>query len=73
LWRAEHLAGCVIVAIMVLLIVSGYALYYSDEGLRPVISALHWIIGLGAPAALIWHIVTGRGTHSTSDDLVGPR
>jgi hypothetical protein len=39
----------------------------SDEGSRPVISALHWIIGLGAPAVLIWHIVRGRGTHSTSD------
>jgi hypothetical protein len=34
---------------------------------------LHWIIGLGAPAALIWHILTGRGTRSTSDNLVGPR
>ena len=58
---------------MVLLIASGYTLYYSDEGSRPVISALHWIIGLGAPAALIWHILRGRGTRSTSDDLVGRR
>jgi hypothetical protein len=61
-------------------------LYYSDEETRPVVSMLHWIIGLGAPAALIWHIVRGRGTRSTSDrhltatekletseDLVGPR
>ena len=67
------LAGCVVVAIMVLLIISGYVLYYSDEETRPVVSMLHWIIGLGAPVALIWHIVRGRGMHSTSDDLVGPR
>jgi len=28
---------------------------------------LHWIIGLGALVALIWHIVPGRATHSTDD------
>jgi hypothetical protein len=36
-------------------------LYYSDEETRPVISAIHWIIGLGAPVALIWHIGFIRG------------
>ena len=58
---------------MMLLIASGYALYYSDEGSRPVISVL------------VWHVLRGRGTRSTSDqhltatekletsdDLVGP-
>jgi len=50
-----------------------YVLYYSDEEKRSVISAIHWIIGLGAPVALIWHILRGRGTHSTSNDFVGPR
>jgi len=40
---------------------------------RPLVRTLHWIIGLGAPVALIWHIIRGRGTHSTCDDLVGPR
>ena len=63
--RKNLLAGCILVAIVVLLIVSGYVLYYSDEETRPVVSALHWIIGLGAPAGLIWHIVRGRSTHST--------
>lgn len=52
------------VAILLLLTISGYALYYSDEASRLIISALHWIIGLGAPVVLIWHIVTGRGTRS---------
>ncbi len=71
--RKNLLAGSVVVAIIVLLTASGYALYYfGDEGARPVISAVHWIIGLGAPVALIWHILRGRGTHSTSDQHVPP-
>jgi hypothetical protein len=60
-------ADGVIIAIITLLIVSGYVLYYSDEETRPVVSALHWIIGLGAPVALVWHIVSGRATRSTGD------
>ena len=63
--RKNLLAGCILIAVLVLLIVSGYVLYYSDEETRPVVSMLHWIIGLGAPVALIWHIVRGRRTHST--------
>ena len=68
--RKNLLAGSVVVAILVLLIASGFALYYSDERSRPTISALHWIIGLGAPVVLIWHILRGRGAHSTSDQPV---
>ena len=52
---------------MVLLIASGYTLYYSDEGMRPVVSMGHWIIDLGAPVPLIWHIVSGRATRSAGD------
>lgn len=69
--RRNPLAGCVVVAILLLLTISGYALYYSDEASRRImsalhwiISALHWIIGLGAPVVLTWHIVTRRGTRS---------
>jgi hypothetical protein len=68
--RKNLLAGCIVVAVVVLLIVSGYVLYYSDEETRPVVSTLHWIIGLGAPVALIWHIVSGRATRSTSDQYL---
>ena len=68
--RKNLLAGCVVIAIILLLIVSGYALYYGDEESRPFVSALHWIVGLGAPAALIWHILRGRGTHSISNQDV---
>ena len=65
--RKNRVAGSVVIAIITLLTVSGYVLYYSDEETRPVASALHWIIGLGAPVALVWHIVTGRATRSTGD------
>ena len=65
--RNNRVLGSIVVAIVVLLTASGYSLYYSDEETRPVISTLHWIIGLGAPVALIWHILRGRATRSTSD------
>ena len=66
--RKNLLAGTVVVAILVLLIASGYALYYyGGEEARPLISAFHWIVGLGAPLMLIWHISRGRDTRATSD------
>ena len=65
--RKNLLAGMVVVGILVLLIASGYALYYyGGEDARPLISAFHWIVGLGAPLALIWHILRGRNAHTLS-------
>jgi hypothetical protein len=59
--RRNLLAGSLLAAIALLLIGSGYALYYfGGEELRPWISAFHWIIGLGALPLLVWHIVRGR-------------
>ncbi len=63
--RRNRMLGSVIVAIMLLLTVSAYALYYGDEETRPYVSMFHWIIGLGAPALLVWHIVSGRKTRPT--------
>jgi len=38
------------------LIMSGYLLYYfGDAELRPVLSALHWTVGLGCPALFLLH------------------
>jgi len=69
--RKNLLAGSVVVAVVLLLIASGYALYYyGGEEARPLISAFHWIVGLGAPLTLIWHILRGRRTHATSDQPV---
>ena len=59
--RRNIVLGIGLVAIMLLLTITGYLLYYSgDENTRPVISAAHWILGLVVPALLAWHIVSGR-------------
>ena len=40
---------------------TGYGLYYLvDERQRALTSALHWVIGLAASAALVVHIVLGK-------------
>jgi branched-subunit amino acid ABC-type transport system permease component len=58
-------AGVTIATLALLLIVSGYALYYfGSEETRPWISTFHWLLGLGAPLLLIWHIVSGRRTRA---------
>ena len=62
-WRLgrNRFSGVGMVAIMFLLTLTGYALYYAGgERLRPVISVMHWGLGLAVPAALLWHIVLGR-------------
>ena len=59
--RRNIVLGIALVAFMLLLTVTGYLLYYSgDENVRPIVSAAHWIVGLGAPLLLVWHIVSGR-------------
>jgi len=56
LWR-----GIVSSSLLLLLTVTGYLLYYAGgEDTRPVISALHWVVGLSVPALLVWHVVAGR-------------
>ena len=62
-WRLgqNRFSGVTMVAIMGLLTLTGYALYYAGgERIRPVISVLHWGLGLAVPAALLWHILMGR-------------
>jgi hypothetical protein len=57
----NRLAGTVAGAIALLLIVTGYALYYlSSEALRPWISTGHWLLGLAALPLLLVHIHSGR-------------
>jgi hypothetical protein len=44
------------VALVATLTLTGYLLYYlGDEDLRPVATYAHWMIGLGAPLAFIFH------------------
>ena len=59
--RKNLLAGCVVSTVALLLIASGYALYYyGGEEARPWISAFHWLLGLGTPVLLVWHVWRGR-------------
>lgn len=59
--RRNIALGIGLVAIMLLLTATGYLLYYAGgENIRPVISAVHWILGLAVPALLAWHVVSGR-------------
>jgi hypothetical protein len=48
--------GGLLAAVLGWLVVSGYLLYYlGDETLRPLVSLLHWSIGLALPAAFAAH------------------
>ena len=59
--RRNLLAGMVLGTAALLLIASGYALYYfGGEEARPWISAFHWVLGLGALPLVVWHIWRGR-------------
>jgi hypothetical protein len=49
-------SGSLLTGLFLWLIISGYLLYYvGDEKLRPLISILHWSVGLGCPIFFLWH------------------
>ncbi len=59
--RVNRYSGLTVVVAVSLLALSGYGLYYLvDERQRAVTSALHWVVGLGASAALVLHVVLGK-------------
>jgi hypothetical protein len=59
--RRNIVLGIGLIAIMLILTLTGYLLYYAGgEHSRGVISALHWAVGLAVPALLAWHVVSGR-------------
>jgi hypothetical protein len=54
--RRRRWSGGVMVALALVLIGSGYLLYYAgDDEARAVVSLTHWLIGLAAPLAFLWH------------------
>jgi hypothetical protein len=54
--RRRRSSGGVLVGVAVLLVVTGYLLYYlGDERLRAATSLVHWIVGLGCPLAFAVH------------------
>ncbi|GJI90826.1 DUF4405 domain-containing protein [Duganella hordei] len=53
--------GWGMIAVMLLLIATAFALYYiAGEGDRPVWSLLHWAVGLAGGALFVLHIAVGR-------------
>lgn len=60
-------SGVALVGLLLFLIVSGYLLYYvGDDKVRPVISVLHWAVGLAAPAFFLAHRLRSRKPASVS-------
>jgi len=62
-WRARRnrRTGVVITSVCVLLIVSGYFLYYAGgDTMRRAAVYGHDVLGLALPVIVIWHIFRGR-------------
>jgi len=58
--RRNRVSGAGLVSVNAVLIATGWALYYlGSESVRPVVSAVHWGLGLGLPAGLLWHARRG--------------
>lgn len=61
-WAYGHqrVAGIALCAVLVVLIASGYMLYYvGDERVRDWTSIVHWIVGLVLPVVFLWHYLNG--------------
>lgn len=70
--RRNIALGIGLVAVMLLLAVTGNLLYYAGgEDTRPIISAAHWILGLAVPVLLAWHVVSGRTAARAGDAAPG--
>ena len=72
--RKNLLAGWTLGLLALFLVASGYGLYYvGNEMTRPWISAFHWLLGLGAPLVLTWHVWRGRRARARRDDHTSRR
>lgn len=59
--RRNHRSGLLMLSLVVLLVVTGYGLYYAgDEETRPWISVVHWLAGMLAAAGLVLHVRLGK-------------
>jgi hypothetical protein len=66
-WRARRnrVNGVFFISIVMLLILTGYGLYYiGNERFRSWTSWIHLIVGIALPAFLIVHIWRGRATRN---------
>lgn len=59
--RRQRWTGGTAFAVLLVLVASGYLIYYlTDDGWHDSMALVHWIVGLSLPAAMTWHIVLGR-------------
>ncbi len=61
--RRRRWTGGVLLGLLAVLILSGYLLYYTGEDtLRPVVSAIHWAVGLALLLAYLTHRLFRSGS-----------
>ena len=59
--KRNRWTGCLIAAVLAILIVTGWLLYYAgSEGVHEIASVCHWIVGLSVALVLPLHVVMGR-------------
>jgi hypothetical protein len=74
-WRniAQRNVGLALTGLVVVLISSGYMLYYvGGETLRDWTSIVHWVVGLAVPAVFIWHYLHGQSRRARRTPLKRP-
>lgn len=60
--RVNRRSGLLMLSLVVLLVVTGYGLYYvGDEETRPWISVVHWLVGIVSGVGLVLHVRLGKG------------
>ncbi len=61
-WRQQrnHISGLVMASTLLLLIISGYGLYYFTDDARQWSEWTHWATGFGLPVLLLAHSLIGR-------------
>lgn len=71
LWpgKRRKWSGSILTGVFLLLIVSGYLLYYvGDDRMRPLISTVHWVIGLISPLFFLWHRLRRRTSRARQSE-----
>lgn len=63
--RRNRRSGLLLVAVCVVLALTGLALYYSTaEGFRAASSIAHWALGFALPVLIVVHLVRGKGSRA---------
>ncbi len=57
-WKTKRhrVSGSLLIAVLAVLIVTGYLLYYAGgDETQAIVSAVHWVVGLAAPLPFLLH------------------